>query len=242
MRKNLVVLGLLSAVILTPICLAAQRELNVLVFAEEYRYGKAGFELAQMLNDRQELRIRADFANTENILEMESLSEYDVLVLFNHNDIGETHEKNITGFVSGGKGLVALHHVISRANNNPELTRLVGGYYRLEEGMVEHRDFHIMRIPGKEHRILEGVPDKFLIKNDQDFRMRFYPGRPVERLLTCDVTDNGEQEDCGWTRTEGAGRVVFLSPGDPVEERPFIVNKPLSRLIINAVLWSHGAD
>ena len=242
MRKNSVFLFLLIAVTLSPISLAAQRVINVLVFAEEYRYGKAGFELAQLLDSQKEYGLRANFANTENILKPQSLAEYDVLVLFNHNDIKAAHEKNITEFVSGGKGLVALHHVISQANNNPELSRLVGGYYRVEDGMVQHRDFHIMRIPGKEHPILEGVPEKFLIKNDQDFRMLFYPGQEVERLLTCDVTDNGDQEDSGWIRTEGTGRVVFLSPGDPVEERPFIVNKPLSRLIINAVRWSAGAD
>jgi len=241
-RLNLLILGLLLAVVASPVSVSAQRVINVLVFAEEYNYGKAGFELAQLLNDQEDLGLRADFANTENILNTESLAEYDVLVMFNHNDIKSTHEKNVTAFVSGGKGLVALHHVISRANNNPELTRLVGGFYRVEDGMVQHRDYQIIRIPGKEHPVLEGMPEKFLIKNDQDFRMQFYPGQPVERLLTCDITDNGEQEDCGWTRTEGKGRIVFLSPGDPVRERPFIVNKPLSRLIINAVCWSAAAE
>jgi trehalose utilization protein len=241
MKKNTFVLSLLAAIVLSPVFLSAQRVVNILVFAEEYRYGEAGFELAGLLNDTKEYGFHADFANTENILNPESLTEYDVIVLFNHNDITATHEKNITDFVSGGKGLVALHHVISRANNNPELTRLVGGYYRTEDGMIQHRDYHILRIPGKEHPVLEGIPEKFLIKNDQDFRMRFYPGQPVEKLLTCDITDNGEQEDCGWVRSEGAGRVVFLSPGDPVEERPFVVNEPLSLLIINAVRWSSGA-
>ncbi|MFC1614682.1 ThuA domain-containing protein [Gemmatimonadota bacterium] len=241
MKKNTCILSLLAAIVLFPVFLSAQRVVNILVFAEEYRYGEAGFELAGLLNDTKEYGFQADFANTENILNPESLTEYDVIVLFNHNDITATHEKNITDFVSGGKGLVALHHVISRANNNPELTRLVGGYYRTEDGMIQHRDYHILRIPGKEHPVLEGIPEKFLIKNDQDFSMRFYPGQPVEKLLTCDITDNGEQEDCGWVRTEGAGRVVFLSPGDAVEERPFIVNEPLGLLIINAVRWSSGA-
>ncbi|MBN2289454.1 MAG: ThuA domain-containing protein [Candidatus Glassbacteria bacterium] len=240
MRKNPLFLALLAATILSPVSLAAQREIGVLVFAEGYRYGKAAFELAQMLDEQKEAGLHADFANTENILNPESLAGYDVLVLFNHNDITATHEKNVADFVSGGKGLVALHHVINKANDNPELTRLIGGYYQAEDGMVQHRDFHIMRIPGKQHPILEEVPENFLIKNDQDFVMKFYPGQQVERLLTCDVTDNGDQEDCGWTRTEGAGRVVFLSPGDPVEERPFIVNQPLSRLIVNAVRWSAG--
>jgi len=220
--------------------LLAKRTIKVLVFAEEYRYGKAGFELAELLNSQPDSSIAADFANTENILKPETLKEYDVLVLFNHNDISAVHEKNITQFVAGGKGLVALHHAISQVNNNPELTRLVGGYYNPSDGMVQHRDFHIIRIPGKQHPILEGIPEKFLIENDQDFRMKFYPGQEVNRLLSCDLTDNGPQEDCGWTRTEGAGRVVYLSPGDPVEERPFILNKPLSRLIINAVGWAAG--
>ena len=134
--------------------LLAQRSLNVLVFAEEYRYGKAGFELSEMLNNQKAHNMKADFSNTENILKPESLAPYDVLVLFNHNDISQVHEKNITQFVSGGKGLVALHHVISQANNNPELTRLVGGYYNMaEDGFVGHRDYQIMRLPGKEHPI-----------------------------------------------------------------------------------------
>ncbi|MEA2062150.1 MAG: ThuA domain-containing protein, partial [Gemmatimonadota bacterium] len=203
-----------------------RRTIKVLVHAEGYHYGKAAFELAEMLGSREDCSLHADFANTENIFAGECLAEYDVLVLFNHNDITAVHEKNITTFVRSGKGLVALHHVINQANGNPELTRLIGGYYRVQDGMVEHRDFNITRIPGKVHPILEGVPDKFMIYNDQDFRIQFYPGKPVDRLLSCEVTDNGPQEDCGWTRTEGAGRVVFLSPGDPVGESPFIVNKP----------------
>jgi len=220
--------------------LTAQCALNILVYAEGYHYGKAAFELAEMLEAGPAGNVTAEFVNTEHALNPETLAGYDVLVLFNHNDIGSVHEKNITSFVAGGKGLVALHHVINKANNNPELTRLIGGYYLVEDGMVEHRDYNIVRIPGAEHPILQGIPDKFEIRNDQDFKIQFYPGRSVNRLLSNDLKENGPQEDCGWTRTEGAGRVVFLSPGDPVDERPFIVNKPLSALIINSVRWAAG--
>ena len=220
--------------------LNAQRALNILVYAEGYRYGKAAFELARMLEADPADNVTAEFVNTEHALKSETLAEYDVLVLFNHNNISSVHEKNITGFVSGGKGLVALHHVINKANNNPELTRLIGGYYSVEDGMVAHRDYNIVRIPGVEHPILEGIPDKFMIKNDQDFKIRFYPGQSVNRLLSNDLKEIGPQQDSGWTRTEGSGRVVFLSPGDPVEERPFIVNKVLAALITNAVRWAAG--
>ena len=220
--------------------LNAQRTLDILVYAEGYRYGKAAFELAEMLEADSADNVTAEFVNTENALNPETLAAYDVLVLFNHNDISSVHEKNITGFVSGGKGLVALHHVINKANNNPELNRVIGGYYLVEDGMVAHRDYNIVRVPGVEHPILEGIPDKFKISNDQDFKIQFYPGQSVNRLLTNDLEENGPQQDSGWTRTEGAGRVVFLSPGDPVDERPFIVNKALSALIINSVRWAAG--
>ena len=217
-----------------------QRPLNVLVFADQYRYGRAAFELAQLLDSTVTPGIRAAFANTENVLEPGVLKNYEVLVLFNHNDITALHEKNITEFVSGGRGLVALHHVINKANGNPELTRLIGGFYTLEGGVVEHRDFNIVRLPGVEHPILEGIPEKFKVYDDQDFRMQFYPGEPVNMFLSCDLRENGPQEDCGWTRSEGAGRVVYLSPGDPVEKKPFLVNKPLTGLIVNAVRWAGG--
>jgi len=220
--------------------LNAQRTLNILVYAEGYRYGRAAFELAEMLEAGPADNVTAEFVNTEHALKPETLARYDVLVLFNHNDISSVQEKNITGFVSGGKGLVALHHVINKANNNPELNRLIGGYYLVEDGMVANRDYNIVCIPGAEHPILEGIPDKFMISNDQDFKIQFYPGQSVNRLLSNDLKENGPQEDSGWTRTEGAGRVVFLSPGDPVEERPFIVNKALSALIINSVRWAAG--
>ena len=220
--------------------LTAQRTLKILVYAEGYRYGKAAFELAEMLEAAPDDNVTAEFVNTENALKPATLAQYDVLVLFNHNDISAVHEKNITSFVSGGKGLVALHHVINKANNNPELNRLIGGYYLAEDGMVANRDYNIVRIPGVEHPILDGIPEKFMIKNDQDFKIQFYPGQNVLRLLTNDLKENGPQEDCGWTRTEGAGRVVFLSPGDAVEERPFIVTKVLPLLITNAVHWAAG--
>ncbi|OGG02259.1 MAG: hypothetical protein A3F83_05330 [Candidatus Glassbacteria bacterium RIFCSPLOWO2_12_FULL_58_11] len=214
--------------------------MNVLVFADQYRYGKAAFELAQFLDSTATPGIRADFANTENLLEPAVLKNYAVLVLFNHNNITAIHEKNISEFVAEGRGLVALHHVINKANGNPELTRLIGGFYTLEDRMLEHRDFNIVRIPGVEHPILEGIPEKFKVYDDQDFRMQFYPGEPVNKFLSCDLQENGPQEDCGWTRTEGAGRVVYLSPGDPVEKKPFLVNQPLTKLIVNAVRWAGG--
>ena len=220
--------------------LTAQRTLNILVYAEGYRYGKAAFELAEMLEAGPDDNVTAEFVNTEHALKPATLAQYDVLVLFNHNDISAVHEKNITSFVSGGKGLVALHHVINKANNNPELNRLIGGYYSVEDGMIANRDYNIVRIPGVEHPILDGVPDKFMIKNDQDFKIQFHPGQSVHRLLTNDLKENGPQDDSGWIRTEGAGRVVFLSPGDAVEERPFIVTEVLPVLITNAVRWAAG--
>jgi trehalose utilization protein len=232
---SLLLLGLLSAT-----GLFAQRRFQVLVFAEGYGYGRAGFELAEMLNAQTVFPVRADFANTENILDPQNLDRYDILVLFNHNDITAVNEKNVTEFVSRGRGLVALHHVINGMNNNPELTRLIGGYYLMEDLEVQHKDFDIVKIPGVSHPVFEGVPDKFGIKNDQHFKARFYPGEPVNRLLACDAAGKGLEEDCGWTRTEGAGRVIYLSPGDAVQERPFIVNQPLQRLIINAVRWAGG--
>lgn len=219
----------------------AARPLRVLVFAEGYRYGRAGFELAELLNAQPDSAIAADFANTENVLEPEPLGRYEVLVLFNHNDIAEARELNISRFVAGGGGLVALHHVVSRANRNPELCRLIGGWYEAAEGAVEHADFRVSRIPGVEHPVFAGVPESFAVKNDQDFRLHHFASQPVQRLLTCDVQGNGEQEDCGWTRGEGLGRVIYLSPGDPVAERPFLVNWPLGRLILNSVRWAGGA-
>ncbi|MBW7995404.1 MAG: ThuA domain-containing protein [Candidatus Glassbacteria bacterium] len=230
---------LLAAVMAAP--LAAQRTLNVLVFADAYHYGPAGHELARALDDSTRgLGLNADFTNTENVLSPKSLNRYDVLVLFNHNDITRTHEKNITDFVRAGGGLVALHHIINKANGNPELTRLVGAFYEVDDGMIGHRDFNIVRIEGVEHPVLEGIPEKFMIYDDQDFRIQFYPGQEVNRLLSCDIRDNGEQNDCGWTRTEGAGRVVFLSPGDPVARNPFVNNEPLFQLILNSIRWTAG--
>jgi len=235
------ILPLLVAIVALPLP-AAERPVKALVFAEGYHYGPTGYELAGYLDGEMVPGVAAEFANTKNILEPAILAGYDVLVLFNHNDITAVQEKNISQFVSDGGGLVALHHVINSGNHNPELNRLIGGYYVMEDGFLEHRDFNIVRIPGAEHPVLAGIPDKFMIYDDQDFRMRFYPGQAVVKLLGCDLAEGGPQEDCGWVRTEGAGRVVYLSPGDPLPKSPFIKNEPLSRLIVNAVRWAAGAE
>jgi uncharacterized protein len=236
---------LLVIFLLLPACStllqAESRHLSVLVFADQYRYGLAGFELAGMLSDSTRCPYRADFTNTGNSLTPECLARYDVLVLFNHNDIDRDVENNITRFVRGGGGLVALHHVLNHGNNNPELTRLVGGYYLLNDSSVQHHDFKLVRLPGVSHPVFEGVPESFEVRNEQDFTMRFYPGQNLERILSCDIPWFEQQNDSGWTRSEGSGRIIYLSPGDPVEESPFLRNKPLSRLIINAVGWA-GRD
>jgi trehalose utilization protein len=221
--------------------LSAGSTIHVIVFADGYVYGQPAHELARSLNSTSgSPAVEVDFANTENILVPGSLNRYDVLVMFNHNDISSSHEKNITDFVRAGGGLLALHHVINKANNNPELTRLVGGYYDAADGMVSHRNYNIVRIDKASHPILDGVPEKFSVRDEQDFRIRFYPEQPVEKLLSCDIENNGPQEDCGWTRTEGAGRIVYLSPGDNIAANPFVNNSALYKLILNSILWVSG--
>ena len=236
MKKSIVMIFL--ALALSVHVLLAQRPLNVLVFSEQYNYGKAGFALAEMLQTNPWHKFSVDFSNTSSILEKASLERYDVLVLFNHNDIDNDLESNVTRFVAAGGGLVALHHVVNYGNYNPELTRLIGGYYLMSDSSVQHRDFSMVRLPGVEHPVFEGVPDQFGIQDDQDFTMRFYPGQPVKRLLTCDLPGFEGQNDSGWTREEGLGRVIYLSPGDPVKMNPYVNNKPLARLIANAVGWA----
>lgn len=238
MNKTLVLAACLTLLISG--ILQARRELRVLVFAEEYRYGKAGFGLAEMLEGNPWHALSVDFSNTASILTAEALSRYDVLVLFNHNNFENSLENNVTRFVRGGGGLVALHHCINHANNNPELTRLIGGYYLLSDSSVHNRNFNLVRIPGVSHPVFEGVPERFRIEDDQDFTIRFYPGQEITRLLTCDIPWFADQNDSGWTRTEGDGRVIYLSPGDPVEKQPFVNNKSLARLITNAVSWAAG--
>ena len=212
-------------------------KLEVLIHAEEYHYGKAAFDLAEALNSLPDSSISSSFVNDSGCLNSDFLSSFDVVVLFNHNNIPQKTEENIRDFVSAGGGLLALHHVLNKANDNPVLVELIGAYYDVADGMIEHRDFNIAKIPGAVHPILEGIPSRFKIFNDQDFRMVFVPQADITRLLTCDIKDNGTQEDCGWIRKFGSGNVVFLSPGDPVQSSPFISNEPLFNLILNSINW-----
>ena len=212
-------------------------KLKILVHAEEYHYGRAAFDLAGALNSLPDSSVTAQFVNDSACLIGDYLSGFDVVVLFNHNDMPAVIEENIRDYVNAGGGLLALHHVLNKANDNPVLVKLIGACYNAADGMVEHRDFFIEKIPGAEHPILEGIPTRFQVFNDQDFRMVFVPQADVTRLLTCDVSDNGPQDDCGWTRNMGNGKVVYLCPGDPVQSSPFLVNEPLFKLIVNSVKW-----
>ena len=178
------------------------------------------------------LRRGIEMTYTENVndLNAETLSKYDVLILFaNHNKISKQQETDLIAFVEKGNGFVPLHCASACFGHSDKFVNLVGGRFwkhGKEWFTCTHAD------AGKKHEVLKKIPE-FETMDETYMHKDLNPDRTDLQYRIKD----GHKEPWTWIRTQGKGRVFYTAYGHdgPVWEDP-----NYHRLVANGVIWTSG--
>jgi putative membrane-bound dehydrogenase-like protein len=171
-----------------------------------------------------------DVAYTDSLADLssENLARYDCLIIYaNHDTIAPEEEQALLAFVTGGKGLVALHCASYCFRNSPRYVALVGGQFKSHKTGV--------------FRAAIDTPDHPAMKGVQEFEA--WDETYTHTLLSDDrVTlmtraEGGRREPWTWVRTEGKGRVFYTASGH--DERVF-TNPGFHRLVAQGIRWAVG--
>lgn len=161
------------------------------------------------------------------------LATLEVLVLANNQPLeGAELRQGIVDFVDGGGGLLILH---AAAWHNwtdwPEFNReLVGGGSRSHG---PYAAFDVLRAEGS-HPLLEGLPDRFELRDEL---YRFEPdssGTPITVLATGVSVDGSERYPVAFTVDRPGGRIACVTLGHDGEAHR---HPAFQRLVRNAVAW-----
>jgi trehalose utilization protein len=164
----------------------------------------------------------------------ERLDATDVLVWWGHrahDEVDDARAERVAARVRAGMGLVVLH---SGHLSKPFL-RLHGTSGRLR---WRHDDVERLWIIEPDHPIADGLPEVVRIEPEEMYGERF-DVPPPDELVAVSSFGGGEvfRSVCTWRR--GAGRLVYVRPGD--EHYPTYHQPEVRRLVANAVRWAQPA-
>ncbi|MEI6432887.1 MAG: ThuA domain-containing protein [bacterium] len=151
----------------------------------------------------------SDYTGDYSALNAETLKEFDAVTLFTTGKAMGADIDALLTFVRGGGALIGIHCAADSFTDNAEYIAAIGGKFRTHPAPLEVE----VEFTDTEHPITQGlkpftVLDELYLYND------YHPERV--HLLAQTRSYDGEGTDpipvC-WTRTEGEGRVFYLSLG-----------------------------
>jgi uncharacterized protein len=137
-------------------------------------------------------------------------------------------ESALRDFVQGGGGLLAVHSGSASYKDVPGVRALLGGVFDRHPPPCP-----VTVEPRAGHALTAGVPVPFTI-HDEHYQMIM--DDPAVEVFLNTRSEHGVQP-AGWTRHEGAGRVVVLTPGHFPE---VWLQAGVQRLLANALRWVGG--
>lgn len=160
------------------------------------------------------------------------LENTDVLIWWGHmahNEVDDELVKKIRERVFLGKmGFIALHS----AHLSKPFTSIIGTNGHLSWGR-EQKEIVWNMLPG--HEITAGIPDHFLLGEEELYSEPFYIPQPDELIFTSWFED-GNIFRSGACFYRGAGKIFYFQPGH--ETCPSFYNPYVQRIITNAVRWA----
>lgn len=170
----------------------------------------------------------------------DQINNYDVVMQYDMNkNMPAQAREDYMQMISGGKGLVVVHHSYCGNEDFPEYKKIIGGQYyhtewKDEQGVThpkptyEH-DVHVSAtVVDRRHPVTKGVVDFQII--DELYRGG-YIASDVKPLVASD--DSGCPLVC-WTKNYGKGRVVTLLLG---HDNQAWVNPSFTTLLRNALFY-----
>ena len=163
-------------------------------------------------------------------LNTRNLAKYDTLMVYgDFQNITPAEEAAVTAYVSGGKGLVAIHSASDMFRNSAAWGKLIGG--QLDHhgpvttftAAVTKADHPVVR----EFTPFETKDETYVHKN-----------AAADRTVLMDRPEGAGREAVTWVRNEGKGRVFYTALGhDDNTWKNASFTAPLVR---GAVLWTVG--
>ncbi len=164
------------------------------------------------------------------------MADYPVVLFSKSNNVSqadkrpwmtETVEQAFVDYVRGGGGLLVVHSGTAGYAEAGTLRALMGGVF------TEHPpQCPVTVIPKTDHSLTAGV-HRFTATDEHYFMS--LDDEAADVFLTT-LSEHGTQPG-GWTRTEGAGRVVVLTPGHTVE---VWLTPSFQTLLVNGLQWCAG--
>ncbi len=158
-----------------------------------------------------------------------NLAKYDTLMVYgNFQAITPAEEAAVTAYVSGGKGLVAIHSASDMFRNSAAWGKLIGG--QLDHhgpvttftAAVTKADHPVVR----EFTPFETKDETYVHKN-----------AAADRTVLMDRPEGARREAVTWVRNEGKGRVFYTALG---HDETTWKNASFTALLRGAVLWTAG--
>ncbi|MFM7320253.1 MAG: ThuA domain-containing protein, partial [Armatimonadota bacterium] len=168
-----------------------------------------------------------------SILSRGGLKGHDLLVLFTTGTGYGEDVDAVVDFVREGGGLVGIHCAADSFTDHREWIDLLGGAFKTHPAPLDID----VEIVDQDHPITVDVDD-FTVHDELYVFQKHFPGRVhlLARTRSHDAGD-GRPIPVAWTRTEGRGRVFYLSLG----HHPEAMDHPAwRRLFVQGAVWAVG--
>lgn len=163
----------------------------------------------------------------------ERMSSYPLVILTKSDHVSsfdqngwmtDTVQEAFADHVRNGHGLLAIHSGTAGYEQMPVLRRLLGGIFTHHPEQCP-----VTMEPRAGHPFVEGI-SSFTLQDEHYFMALDDPDADV---FMSTRSEHGEQPG-GWRRTEGAGRVVVLTPGHNLE---VWLHPAYQALLTNSLRW-----
>ena len=155
-----------------------------------------------------------------------NLAKYDALLIYsNHRAITPPQEKALLDFVSGGKGLLALHSASFCFQNSPAYSALLGGQFE-RHGTGEFTAGFV----NPSHPVLAGL-QPFQVWDETYVHTKL----AADRTVLMERPEGAGRESWTWVRSHGKGRVFYTAYGH--DERVW-GHPSFHALMKNAITWA----
>jgi trehalose utilization protein len=176
----------------------------------------------------------ATLREPEHGLSAEVLADTDVLMWWGHAAHGEVDDavvERVHRAVLDGMGLIVLHS----GHFSKIFKRVLGSHASLSWREADEKERLWNLDPS--HPIMDGIPDQFVLEQEEMYGERF-DVPPPDELLMISWFQGGEvfRSLCTWRR--GHGRVVYFRPGH--ETYPTYHHPLVQRILANAATWARA--
>lgn len=217
-----------------------ETRIRVLVISGGHDFEKEPF-FALFKNNPEITYRAAEHPQAQPLLQAESASQFDVLVLYDYYQIiPEETRANFLAWLKAGKGLVVMHHAIASYQEWPEYAKIIGAKYYLKKTEVagvekprsvfKHGVNLKVHVADPAHPVTRGLKD-FEI-HDETYRL--YDVDPgVHPLLTTDSPESNHL--VAWAKEYENSRVVYIQGG---HDHFAYENPSYQQLLRQAIRWT----